>query len=146
MALVFRSFKGAELILESDGAIESGHIAYVQAYFDRSKLTMRAGQEPTVFRVEALTGEMLDTLEQLAPGRVRNRIALRYALRETRNLVLDDGKTKRDAPPIKRSQVGERMMVDEAWFDEVRLPTNVLAELAEYVYRVSSPDPTSPLP
>lgn len=140
MALTFRSYKGAELILEGDSAVEGGHSEYVRSFFDRSKLVCLG--DPTVFSVVALTRRQLNVCEQLPAGSMRYGMALALSLREVTGLTVSRDGVEQPAPPIKRSSYGDQMVVDDSWFEDVAIPTQALAELGEYVFRLSSPDPT----
>jgi len=145
MALTFRSYKSADLIIERDSAVDGGHSAYVNTYFDTSKLVIKSGEQPTVFKCEALDGNMLAACSSV-PEWMRDRYALSHALKDVQNLMVKRGDAEPAPAPAIRFEANSegKMVVAHSWWADAQLDIlpDVMAELASYVFRLSSPDPT----
>ena len=141
MALKFKTYKKATIVLRQDGAVaaDCDYEAYRKSYFDHEKLKLVEGGEPTKFYVEPLSQLQLDVVEQFPEGRIRDRFTVSYALHSVEGLYADNTIVDSVIPRIENQWM---LSVDPAWFDKVHMTGAVLHELAEHIRQLSEPDPT----
>jgi len=143
MALRRRILGRTEIILSFDPAVAGSYSEYRSAHYDRSKLEIKPGEQPTVLHIDPLTEAQKDVCGQLE-GKIRQKATVRMALREIENYTLEVGGVPRPCPPVRRERISDDlgMGVTDAWFAEAGLHSDILTELSQAIWEISDVDPT----
>lgn len=142
MALRQKRFSEIEVVLKIDEALnmnEEEYQAYIDSGFQKDKIKLVEGQEPTWFKIQPLTKrqKMQIDLSGSTPMSLNSKI-VKYGLKGVKNYLLeeeDGAEVELEEPKFSNGPNGQELA--DSWIARANMLLEVEAEIANCIWSIS---------